>query len=116
MIPANTDELVQGYLHAFAAADVEGCVAYFHDDATIEWMMTTYRGSEAIEEWHKDRFASGLQIDRVDEITVDGDAVVIDITVSSKRVWRLASLGARVRIAHSNNKIQNARFSLRAMG
>ena len=111
--PNNTQELIENYLKAFERGELEQCLDYFDPKATLEWMMGEYSGKESIEEWHKDRFAAGLKILRVDGIGVNGDVVTVRLTVTSKRLaaWRMPSLGGIVTATVQNGKILHTKFA-----
>lgn len=113
----NTRELIDSYLKAFESQDVERCVGFFDSDASVEWMMGTYAGTASIEEWHKDRFAAGLKIIRVNGVNIQDDAVTIDVTVTSKRLaaWRMPSLGGRVTVELADGKIHRTKFAAKSI-
>lgn len=113
----NTRELIDSYLKAFESQDVESCLAFFDSDAKVEWMMGTYAGKASIEEWHKDRFAAGLKILRVNGVKIQDSLVTIDVTVTSKRLsaWRMPSLGGRVTVELANGKIQRTKFAAKSI-
>ena len=114
---ATPEGLLEAYLEAFRARDVGRCVSFFHEDATIDFQVGTYRGRKSIEEWHNERFAAGLNLDRIDRTTVSGNTVTIDATVSSSRLaaFRIKSLGARVMIQFdTEGKVKYAKMSARA--
>jgi hypothetical protein len=112
-----TRELIENYLKAFERQELERCMDCFDSDATLEWLMGEYRGKPSIEEWHKDRFAAGLKIVRVDGISVDGDAATVRVTVTSKRLaaWRLPSLGGIVTVQFQGGKIIDTRFAAKSI-
>lgn len=117
MDEAATRNLITTYLKAFEHAELEQCMECFDTDATVEWLMGEYRGKESIEEWHKDRFAAGLKILRVDGMTIDGDVATVRITVTSKRLaaWRMPSLGGIVTVKFQDGKIQGTKFAARSI-
>ena len=82
MEEATTRELIETYLKAFEHGELEQCMNCFDSDATVEWLMGEYRGKESIEEWHKDRFAAGLKILRVDGMNIKGDVATVRVTVT----------------------------------
>lgn len=113
----NARELIENYLKAFERCEVEQCVDYFDPDATLEWMMGEYSGRESIEEWHKDRFAAGLKVLRIDGIGVNGDIVTVKVTVTSKRLaaWRMPSLGGIVTATVHDGKIHHTKFAAKSI-
>ena len=117
MEQVNTRELIQTYLSAFERGELEQCMECFDPDASLEWLMGEYRGKDSIEEWHKDRFAAGLKILRVDGISIDGDVATIRITVTSKRLaaWRMPSLGGIVTVRFHDGKIHGTKFAAKSI-
>jgi hypothetical protein len=117
MEQANTRELIETYLSLFERGELEQCVDCFDSDATLEWMMGEYRGKPSIEEWHKDRFAAGLKILRVDGMSIDGDVATVRVTVTSKRlaVWRMPSLAGIVTVGFQRGKIHSTKFAAKSI-
>ncbi len=117
MEEAATRELINTYLKAFERGELEQCMECFDPDATVEWLMGEYRGKESIEEWHKDRFAAGLKILRVDGMTIDGDVATVRVTVTSKRLaaWRMPSLGGIVTVKFQDGKIHGTKFAAKSI-
>jgi len=107
--------LAQAYLDAFHAQDLERCLQFFADDATVDFNMTAYTGRQAITDWHKDRFAANLKMVKMNTMSVDGDTVTIDGAVSSKRLsaWRVKALSGRVTMRFEDGKIKNGKLSPR---
>jgi hypothetical protein len=89
----------------------------FHLDATLEWLMAEYRGKPSIEEWHKDRFAAGLKILRVDGMSIHGDVATLRVTVTSKRLaaWRMPTLAGVVTVSFQNGKIHITKFAAKSI-
>jgi len=117
MDEVNTRELIDAYLKAFEQGQLEQCMDCFDPNATVEWLMGEYKGKESIEEWHKDRFAAGLKILRIDGMTINNDVATIRITVTSKRLsaWRLPSMGGVVTVKFQNGKIQGTKFAAKSI-
>ena len=113
----NAQDLIHNYLNAFERGDLEQCLDCFDNEATVEWMMGEYTGRSSIEEWHKDRFAAGLKILRVDGTGVNGDVVTVRLTVASKRLaaWRMPSLGGVVTATVHNGKIHRTKFAAKSI-
>ena len=107
--------LAQAYLDAFHARDMERCLAFFADDATVDFNKTMYSGKQGITDWHKDRFEADLKMIKMNSITVNGDTVVVDGSVTSKRLaaWRLKSLSGRVTMKFENGKIKYGKLAPR---
>jgi ketosteroid isomerase-like protein len=109
------EALTRQYLDAFEARDLERCVGFFHEDATIDFQNTIYRGRKGIEDWHKDRFAANLKMIRLDSITVNGDTVLVDGAAASKRLaaWKISSLNGRITIRFEDGKIRQGKLAPR---
>jgi uncharacterized protein (TIGR02246 family) len=78
--------LVEGYRQAFEKRDVEACAGFFAEDATLKFLFGTYDGRPAIADWHKDRFAADVKILRLDGVAVNGDTVIAQLVVTSRRL------------------------------
>ncbi|HTB20207.1 MAG TPA: nuclear transport factor 2 family protein [Bryobacteraceae bacterium] len=112
-----TRQLIDIYLKAFERQELEQCMDCFHSDATLEWLMGEYRGQSSIEEWHKDRFAAGLKILRVDGVSIQGEIATVRITVTSKRLaaWRMPSLAGIVTVTFQGGKIHGTKFAAKSI-
>ena len=108
--------LVQAYLAAFDKRDLEACLAYFTEDAAIEFQDGRFLGADGVREWHEERFLADLRLIEVEDIRLEaGDKVVVDAVVSSNtlRVWRMDNLAGTVTFLFQGDKIQAASFGLR---
>jgi len=107
--------LAQAYLDAFHARDLDRCLEFYADDATVDFNKTVYSGRQGIAEWHKDRFAADLRLIKMNSMTVDGDTVTVDGAVASKRLaaWRLKALSGRVTMRFEDGKIKQGKLSPR---
>ena len=112
---ADLKALAQAYLDAFDAQDLERCLGFFSDDASIDFNKTLYSGPQAVAEWHKDRFAANLKLVRLNNISVNGDTVVVDAVASSKRLaaWKVKSISGRVTIRFADGKITSGKLAAR---
>jgi hypothetical protein len=112
---ADLKALAQAYLDAFDAQDLERCLGFFNDNATIDFNMTNYSGRQAITDWHKDRFAANLKLVRLNKITVNGDTVVVDAVATSKRLaaWKVKAISGRVTIRFADGKIISGKLAAR---
>jgi ketosteroid isomerase-like protein len=112
---ADLKALAEAYLDAFHKRDLERCVDFFSDDATIDFNMTAYNGRQAIVDWHKDRFEADLKMLRLNNITVKGDTVVVDGVATSKRLiaWKAKSIAGRVTMRFADGKIKSGKLSAR---
>lgn len=113
-VPSDLEVLTRAYLESFEARDVERCVGFFAEDGFIDFQMSTYRGRAAIEQWHTDRFAADLKVQRVQSVRVDGDVVTVEAVVSSKRLaaWMIGSLTGRIAMRFETGKIKECRLAL----
>jgi limonene-1,2-epoxide hydrolase len=116
MQETDLEALVRAYLKAFEERDLDRCVDFYADDATIDFQIGVFQGEQAIEKWHRDRFAADFKIVRVDGIAVQGSSVVLEAFASSKRLrtWKLSRLGGKATFRFEGGKIKEARFSARA--
>lgn len=116
-VAAQTDlkTIAQSYLDAFHAQDLDRCMTFFTDDASVDFNMATYTGRQAITDWHKDRFAANLKMVKMNAMTVNGDTVVIEGAISSKRLsaWRVKALSGKVTIKFEGDKIKSGKLSPR---
>src|SRR5512143_247590 len=89
--------VLEAYLDAFHRRDLPACMAFFAEDAKIQFAMGTYEGTAAIEEWHSDRFAADFRVLRVEGMRVRGETVVVDAVGTSKmaRAWRFGEVAGR---------------------
>lgn len=109
--------MVQAYLQAFDQRDLSRCMEFFADDATINFATGVFRGRQAIQEWHGDRFAADLRVIRIDDVRREGDAVMVDAVVTSKvvKAWRFKSVSGTATLTFRDGKICEAKFGLRSM-
>jgi hypothetical protein len=111
------EALTRAYLDAFAARDVERCLGFFADDASLDFQLSVFRGRKGIEAWHRDRFAANLRIVRLESLTVRENTVVIDAVVASDRLaaWKIGSLSGRVTLRFESGRIAAATLAPRMM-
>ena len=109
------ETIIRDYLDAFEARDLTRCVDFYNDDATLTFQTGVYRGRQAIERWHRDRFAADLRILEVDDTQIGPDEATVDATISSKklRAWKINSLGSSLRFEFEAGKITSAKFGIR---
>jgi ketosteroid isomerase-like protein len=112
---ADLKALAEAYLDAFHKRDLDRCVDFFSDDASIDFNMTAYKGRQNIVEWHKDRFEADLKMLRLNNITVKGDTVTVDGVATSKRLvaWKAKSIAGRVTMRFVDGKIKSGKLSAR---
>ncbi len=104
-------EIVQRYVDAFSRKDLESCLQFFADDALVKFLAKRFQGKSAIAEWHRERFDADAKILDVGSIEAIGDAVVAELTATSKLVrrWRV-NLGGQAVIRMEDSKIQEMGF------
>ena len=120
MSTAVTDEaalrgLVEGYRDAFVRGDLDGCVSFFAEDATLRFLFGTYAGHEAIREWHEARFEADVKLLRIEQIAVSGDTVTAQVVASSRRlrVFRMDEVKGTMSFTVANGKFKEAVLSAR---
>lgn len=106
---------VEAYLAAFAAHDVQRCLAFFAEDASLDFQISTFTGKSQIEEWHRDRFAANLRLVKLERITVKRDTVTVDAVGSSDRLaaWNVQALPGRITMRFAGGRIVSCRFAAR---
>ena len=112
--------VVEAYLEAFDARELSQCMQYYLDDALLifgppAFGLGRFRGKDAIEQWHKDRFGGGMRITDIEETEVDGDTVTIYAVATSPalkavRIDELRGIGTFV---VQQGKIKEMRLGLR---
>ena len=104
--------VVEAYLQAFDARDLLKCIGFYDDDATLTFGLGLYRGKQAIEQWHKDRFAADMRIQELEDIEVYGSTVTVRGVVTSKKlkVFKVGSLGGTGTFLVQQGKIKELRF------
>ena len=108
-------QAVDSYLAAFEARDVDACLAFFDAEAKLDFQLSMFEGKEAIEAWHRDRFAANLRLVKLERITVRRDTVTIDAVAASDRLsaWNVPALPGRVTLQFADGKIVKCRFAAR---
>ena len=109
------EAVIRAYLESFDARDLQRCVEFFAEDASIDFQMSAYRGHKAIQQWHADRFSADLRINRPESVRVNGDTVTVDAVISSERLaaWKVTSLSGRVTVRFECGKIKECKLTLR---
>jgi hypothetical protein len=74
-----------------------------------------FKGRQALEEWHQERFDAEFEFVSVNKITADGDKVTLDAVITSKklRVWRIRKLAGKAVFRLHEGKIREVKFSPR---
>ena len=116
MTGTDIEATVQAFLRTFEARELSQCLAVFADDATIYFGQGCYRGKEAIEEWHRARFAANLKISHYGKIIVEGEKASFELVVCSDnlRGWNIGDLQARATFVFEDCKIKEAKFNIAA--
>jgi len=107
--------MVEAYRQAFERRDVDGCVAFFAEDATLRFLFASYEARAAIREWHEDRFAADVKLLRIDGVTVQGDTVVAQVVVTSRRLrfFRMDEVKGTVTFRVAEGRFKDAVLSAR---
>ncbi len=100
------------YLKAFEARDLVRCLDFYAEDAIVIFLLGCYQGRPAIEEWHKDRFTADLRVLRVDDVLVQGDTVIVNAVVTSKKLqrWKMPNARGKIVLTFQGDKIKEARL------
>ena len=109
------ETITQNYLQAYDQRDLPACISFFAPDAVIHFAMGVYRGTEAIEGWHQDRFDADFRVIKVERIRLKRNKVIIDGVISSKvgRSWGFETLAGTGTFFFENEKIKQMKFGLR---
>ena len=115
MVEIDLQAAAEAYLQAFGERDLEKCMGFYSDDATIHFHVGVFQGREAIEEWHRERFDADLRLLSLEKITVEEGAVNIDAVATSTRLraWKINRLAGKVGLVFEEGKIKEARLSAR---
>ena len=119
-MPATADVrlLVLDYLKAFDSRNLERCLSFCNEDATFHFLWRSFRGLKGIEKWHRDRFAADLRITRVDDVSVDGDTVTVDVIVISDklRARKVKQVAGRITLRLERGALKDVKIGLRKPG
>jgi len=104
--------VVEGYLQAFEARDLPRCIEFYDDDASLTFGPGLFQGKQAIEQWHKDRFAADMRILELEDIEVQADTVTVRGVVTSKKLklFKVSSLGGIGTFRVRQGKIKELQF------
>jgi hypothetical protein len=107
--------IVEAYREAFERRDVDACVAFFTEDATLHFLFGSYEGRSAIREWHEDRFEADVKLLRIDGVTVEGNTVVAHMVVTSRRLrfFRMDEVKGTVTFQVADGRFKDAVLSAR---
>ena len=106
---------VKAYLEAFDARNLTQCLDFYADDAVLTFHTGVYKGRQAIETWHKERFAADLRLIRLEGIAVRGNTATVEGTAASNRLraWRISSINGIITFVFENDKVREAKFAAR---
>lgn len=115
MQDAELEAIAKEYLEAMEARDLARCVDFYAEDGVINFQNGVFKGKQAIEEWHKERFDADLRVTKIEQVKVEGDTVKVDAITTSNRLkaWKIDSLSGTVIVKFENGKIKETSFSLR---
>ncbi len=107
---------IREYMKAFESRDLARCLEFYSENATIHFQDTRYRGRQAIEEWHNDRFLADLKILDIEDVRVEENEVILDVVVASETLkeWTIDRLNGSISFHFQQDRIDEAKFSLRA--
>jgi ketosteroid isomerase-like protein len=113
-------QVVESYLQAFDERDLSRCLDHFDEDGLLVFGaralgLGSFRGKEALEGWHKERFERGMVVKEVEEIEVDGDKVTVKAVAASPvlKTIHLDDLRGTATFVVQQGKIKEARLGLR---
>jgi len=80
--------IVEAYLQAFDERDLPRCMEFYGEEGLLifgpaAFGLGQFKGKAAIEQWHKDRFAGGMKVIEIEQITIDGDTVTVRAVATS---------------------------------
>lgn len=107
---------IQEYMKAFEARDLARCLEFYSENATISFQDAIYRGRQAMEEWHNERFLADLKILDIDYVRAEDNEVIVDVVVSSNTLkeWNINRLNGTIAFHFQQGRIDEATFELRA--
>ena len=112
---SDLEATTRSYLTRYDQRDLQACMSFFAEEAEVHFAMGTYRGPEAIEEWHRDRFEADLRVLEIERVKVQDQAVILDLVATSKtsRAWGFETFAGRATVSFDQGKIVKAEFGLR---
>ncbi|MGH2541225.1 MAG: nuclear transport factor 2 family protein [Ardenticatenaceae bacterium] len=112
---SNLIKIVEEYLDAFTKRDLVKCVGFYKDDATINFQVGVFTGRDAIEEWHRERFAADMTVVQIDEQSARGNKAVVKgvITSTKLRSWKINRLAGKVTFQFDQDKFREVKFAAR---
>jgi SnoaL-like domain len=113
----DVESKARAYMKAFETRDLVLCMNYFTDTSAVHFVNSVYNGMQEIEEWHKARFAADLRMVRMGKVTVEGNTVVLEGIVTSKRLkaWKINTVSGTVTAQFDGDKITEVKFGTKML-
>jgi len=112
--------VVEAYLQAFDERDLSRCLDFYDEDGLLvfgppAFGLGRFRGKEALEQWHKERFTRGMKVIEIEEIQVEGDTVTVKAVVTSPvvKAIQLDDFRGTATFIVQRGRIKEARLGLR---
>ena len=108
-------KVLDDYIEAFEAKDLSRCLAFFHDDAHLQFATGRFDGIKAIEQWHKDRFKGGMRLVDMEDMEVKGNTLIVHGALTSPRlkIIRMKSLRGTGTFVIDQGRFKEFRLQLR---
>ena len=71
------ENIIQDYFAEVDNRDLDKCVDFFQEDATIKFQSGIFKGRQAIVDWHNDRFTAELRVLDVKIVDVQENRVKV---------------------------------------
>ena len=108
-------KVLDDYIEAFEARDLERCLAFFHEDANLKFATGHFPGIKQIEQWHKDRFKGGMRLVEIEDMEFQGNTLIVNAVVTSPRLKlvRIKDLRGTGTFVIEEGKFKEYRMELR---
>ena len=108
-------KVLDDYIEAFEARDLERCLAFFHEDAHLQIATGHFPGIKQIEQWHKDRFKGGMRLVEIEDMQSEGNTLIVNAVVTSPRLKlvRIKDLRGTGTFVIQEGKFKEYRMELR---
>jgi hypothetical protein len=108
-------KVLDDYIEAFEARDLERCLAFFHEDAHLQFATGHFPGIKQIEQWHKDRFKGGMRLVEIEDMEFQGNTLIVHAVVTSPRLKlvRIKDLRGTGTFVIEEGKFKEYRMELR---
>lgn len=120
MLEIDPQTAVKAYLQVFDERDLPRCMEFYDEEGLLifgpaAFGLGRFRGKEAIEQWHKDRFAGGMKVVEVEEIEVNGDTVTVKAVATSPvlKAIQLDDFRGTATFIVQQGRFKEVRFGLR---